>query len=69
MTENNFYQIISLRRILDGDQDTAADLLSSIIQTLLRGWTRLAEVKHQGELKHQHSEPLAGGRPLHPTIY
>jgi hypothetical protein len=26
--------------------------------------THLAEVKHQGELKHQHSEPLAGGEPL-----
>jgi hypothetical protein len=31
--------------------------------------THLAEVKHQGELKHQHPEPLARGRLLHTTIY
>jgi hypothetical protein len=31
--------------------------------------THLTEVKHQGELKHQHSETLAHGRPLHATIY
>jgi hypothetical protein len=31
--------------------------------------TCLNEVKHQGELKHQHSESLVPGRPLHPTIY
>jgi hypothetical protein len=31
--------------------------------------THLNEVKHQGELKYQHSEPLVPGRPLHPTIY
>jgi hypothetical protein len=31
--------------------------------------TCLNEVKHQGELKHHHSEPLAPGRLLHPTIY
>jgi hypothetical protein len=31
--------------------------------------THLIEVQHQGELKHQYSEPLAHGRPLHATIY
>jgi hypothetical protein len=31
--------------------------------------TYLTEVKHQGELKHQHSEWIAHGRPLHVTIY
>jgi hypothetical protein len=31
--------------------------------------THLTEIKDQGELKHQHSEPLARGRPLHTTIY
>jgi hypothetical protein len=31
--------------------------------------THLTEVKHQGELKHQHSEPLAHGRLLQATIY
>jgi hypothetical protein len=31
--------------------------------------THMAEVKHQGELKYQHSEPLAYGRLLHTTIY
>jgi hypothetical protein len=31
--------------------------------------THLAELKHQGEWKHQHSEPLACGRLLYATIY
>jgi hypothetical protein len=31
--------------------------------------THLAEIKHNRELKHQHSEPLAPGRLLHTTIY
>jgi hypothetical protein len=31
--------------------------------------THLAKVKNQGELKHQHSEPLAHGRLLHTRIY
>jgi hypothetical protein len=31
--------------------------------------THLAEVKHQGELKLQHPEPLAHGRLLHVTIH
>jgi hypothetical protein len=31
--------------------------------------THLAEVKHKGELKHQHSESLARGRLLHTMIY
>jgi hypothetical protein len=30
--------------------------------------TYLTEVMHQGELKHQHSEPLAHGRPFHAII-
>jgi hypothetical protein len=31
--------------------------------------TNLAEVKHRGEMKHQHSTPLAHGRLLHITIH
>jgi hypothetical protein len=31
--------------------------------------TLLAEVKHKGELKLQHPEPLAHGRFLHFTIH
>jgi hypothetical protein len=31
--------------------------------------THLAEVKHKGELKLWHSEPLARGSPLHATIH
>jgi NADH:ubiquinone oxidoreductase subunit len=56
-------------RIQDGNQNTATDLLTSMIQGLYKKLeTCLIEVKHQGELKHQHYEPLAPGRPLHPMI-
>jgi hypothetical protein len=44
-----------------------SDLLSRDFDKKLK--TCLIGVKHQGELKHQHSEPLARRRPLHATIY
>jgi hypothetical protein len=56
--------------IQDGDWNTATDLLTSVIQGL--SWEAgdtLDKVKHQGELKHQHTETLAPGRRLHATIY
>jgi hypothetical protein len=37
--------------------------------TLLMLQTHLAEVKHKGEVKLQHPEPLARGRLLHNTIH
>jgi hypothetical protein len=49
--------------IQDGYWNTAVDCMSSMNQgfaDMLE--THLAEVKHKGELKHQHSEQLAGGR-------
>jgi hypothetical protein len=56
--------------IQDGDWDTVTDLLSSVNQGLSeRLETHVAEVKHKGELKHQHSELLACGSLFHTIIY
>jgi hypothetical protein len=58
-----------LREIQDGRRDTATDRPPDLLDPAERLGTHLTEVKHQGELKHQHSEPLDRGRPLLTTIY
>jgi hypothetical protein len=59
-----------LLRIQDGDWDTAKDHMNSMNQGFAEMQeTHLAEVKHQGEPKVWHSEPLDHGRFLHATIF
>jgi hypothetical protein len=61
----------SVRRIQDGDWDTATDRPPDLCDPETAEWleTCSTEVKHRGELKHQHTEPLACGRLLQATVY
>jgi hypothetical protein len=68
---NKIVLVFSLRtEFQDAEWDTATDLLAPLTRDFAeRLGTSLDEVKHQEELKHQHSEPLAGGRLLHAMLY
>jgi hypothetical protein len=55
--DNKKYHLFSHIRIQDGDWDTARDRMSSMNDFAEMLETCLAEVKHEEELKHQHSEP------------
>jgi hypothetical protein len=54
-------------KMATGTQTQTNELCES--GTLLMLQTHLAEVKHKGEVKLQHPEPLARGRLLHNTIH
>jgi hypothetical protein len=56
-------------RIQNGDWDTDEDCVSSMNQEPCWDTEDMYEVKHKGDLKHWHPEPLACGRLFHTTIH